>query len=348
MHTAPGILEVLITAFDSPRDPIVAAWGRQVPVLLHQRLAAAPGLRPRLALELDRPPNPLRPSEVLLEGQVRGGEQVTLSIRLSRGAGSHPILVREQTFRSRDLFARLDELAADVARALGARLPPRGANAPATSFMALRDYIRAIDLSEEPDLPLELEDRRRKLEWLLLAVEADPSFVPACDALIEAGLKAHQCGLVSEARKALELLSRLQPRDPRASFVLGELALIYGSVDEAAAHFKRCLSRDSNHPRASLRLGMIADEEGDREGAKEHFRTAGAGPEGSVEALMLLGILCAEDGEADAASAAWRKAAEIDPNGEAGIAARLELERGPAAETRKKRRLKPSRKKYFG
>ncbi len=181
--------------------------------------------------------------------------------------------------------------------------------------------MRAIDLTEEADLPLELEDRRRKLEWLLLSIEADPNFSPAADALLEAGLRAHEQGLVREARKALELLSRLAPQDPRAPYVLGELSLLSSSPDEAAGYFRRCLAREPAHRAARFRLGLLADEEGDREAAKLHLGIAGAGPDGSVDALLLLGIICAEEGDRRGARRAWSRAAALDPLGQAGVAA---------------------------
>jgi tetratricopeptide (TPR) repeat protein len=352
---APETLDLLITAFEAPRDPLVEAWGRQVPVLLHERLARVEGVRARLALDPPRGRAKLRPTDLLLEGAVSGGEEVTLAIRLLRGLDRETILERRERFRVRELFAKLDGLAADVARALGAQLPPAPAPGPKpTSFTTLRDYLRAKDLDEDPDLPLELEDRRRKLEWLLLAVEADPAFAPAADALLEAGLRAHESGLVREARSALELLSRLQPRDARASYVLGELALMDGSLDEAAAHFRRCLVRDPLHAGASFRLGLLADEEGDREAAKGYFKTAGEAKDGRVEALLLLGILCAEDGERELAGRAWAKAAELDPEGRVGLLAQQELDRAQGRTIRvveeKPARVKKrgARRRHFG
>jgi tetratricopeptide (TPR) repeat protein len=324
----------VIAAFDAPRDPVVAAWGRQVPALLHARLTALPGVRARLAIDTPRPRAPRAPGELLLEGTVEGGEEVRLVARLVRGAEGETLLARAESFSARELFRRLEALAADVARAIGLELPPPepARAALATSYTALRDWLRAIDLSEEPDLPLELEDRRRKLEWLLLAVEADPSFAPAADALLEAGLKAHERGLVRESRRALELLARLSPRDPRAVYVLGELALAHGLADEAAAQFRRCLARDAAHPGAAFRLGLFADEEGDREAAKGYFKTAGEAPGGRPEALLLLGILCAEDGERDLARRAFTGACRLDPEGKVGDLARFELTRAEPGE----------------
>jgi tetratricopeptide (TPR) repeat protein len=329
--------DLVITAFDAPRDPAVAAWGRQVPALLFERLSRAEGCRARLAL--DWPSLRRSVPQAVLHGSVEGGVQVHLRARLTAPGSIDPLLERSERFASAELFERLDRLAADVARALGAE-PPTGDPVLGTaSYPALRDYLRAIDLSEEPDLPLELEDRRRKLEWLLLSVEADPSFRPAADALLEAGLRAHEHGLVRESRKALELLTRLRPRDPRAPFVLGELAYLYGSVDEAQAFFQRCVARMPDHRDAQFRLGLIADEEGDRESAKRHFRVAGE--EGRVEALLLLGILCAEDGDRRAARAAWSRAASLDPNGQAGVAAERRLAT-LAASRRRGRRVRRS------
>lgn len=326
MIRAAAAPHLIITAFDAPRDPEIAAWGRQVPVLLYERLAQSEGVRARLSLEGAAPS---KAREAVLEGTVEGGAEVWLAVRLTSGTPPRAILERIERFPSGELFARLDKLAEDVARALGAEPPPVQAARGTASFPALRDYLRAIDLAEEADLPLELEDRRRKLEWLLLAVEADPAFRPAADALLEAGLRAHERGLVRESRKALELLARLAPRDARAAYVLGELALLHGSIDEAQACFQRCVAREPGHRDARFRLGLIADEEGDREAAKSHFRAAGAGAEGRVEALVLLGILCAEDGDRGAARDAWARAAALDPFGKVGLGAAKRLERPP-------------------
>jgi len=317
---------LVIAAFEAPRDPVVEAWGRTVPALLYRRLTSLAGVKARLAIDALRPPTPRGPADLLLEGEVAGGPQVSLRVRLVLGPERAPVFEREARFGARELFARLEALAADVARAIGLELPPRPlGTAPTTSYMTLRDYMRAIDLSEEPDLPLELEDRRRKLEWLLLAVEADPSFSPAADALLEAGLRAHESGLLGESRRALELLSRMAPRDVRATYVLGELSLAEGAPDEAAGLFRRCLARDPNHVDAAFRLGILADQEGDREAAKSFFRTAGEAPCARADALLLLGIICAEDGERDAASRAFARASALDPEGKVGDVARCKL-----------------------
>lgn len=322
IRTAP---DLVITAFEPPLQPEFAAWGRQVPVLLHERLSRAPGVRARLHLD-----GAVRvsPPQAMLSGSVAAGPDVQLFVRLLRGREAPPVLERAERFPSGEFFRRLDRLAADVATALGSEPPPRSEAFATDSLVALRDYLRAIDLAEDADLPLELEDRRRKLEWLLLSVEADPAFRPAADALLEAGLRAHEQGLVREARKALELLARLAPHDPRAPYVLGELAWLHGSPDEAAAFFRRCIAREPAHRDARFRLGLIADEDGDRESAKEHFREAGAGQDGRVEALVLLGILYAEEGDRAAAREAWSRAAALDPSCCAGLAG---LKRGAAA-----------------
>jgi tetratricopeptide (TPR) repeat protein len=327
---------LIIAEFTAPRDPAVAVWGRQVPAILHRRLAKARGLRARLWLE----PAPIASGwhDAVLRGEVTGGVDVMLALDLRRAPDAAAVFERRIRFRSSEFFQTLDRLADDVARALGAAPPPARVLHETPSFPALRDYLRAIDLSEETDLPLELEDRRRKLEWLLLSVEADPAFRPAADALLEAGLRAHEQGLVSEACKALELLSRLAPHDPRAPYVLGELAYLDSSVDQAAAYFRRCLARDPAHRDARFRLGLIADEEGDRRAAKLHLREAGAGIGGRVDALVILGIICAEEGDRAGARDAWERAAARAPAGVAGLAAHRRLERLDARASRHRRR----------
>ncbi len=249
--------EIVIEAFEAPAGSLAAAWARQVPTLLARALARAKGLRPRLRLEARamRPGEPRNGAIAWARGRVVAGAEVEIEVRVALGPAidDEPALARVLRFPAGELLPRLEGLAAEVCAAIR-REPPDAPDAPgalaSTSPHAIRDYVRALDLTDEDDAPLEAPDRRRKLELLLLAVESDPAFAPARDALLEAALRAHEKGLRREARAALGLLSRLAPRDARAPYVLGELALLDARPDEetARAAFARALALDPGGP----------------------------------------------------------------------------------------------------
>jgi tetratricopeptide (TPR) repeat protein len=290
-----------------------------LPAILHNRLAEVAGLRTRLDLE-----GSLRqhPAEVLLEGALSfapgsrsrpGVIGWTIQLREAEG---EPLLTRGERFQPTALFRKIEQLACDVAQALGLKMARRVTGRGPRTFVAIRDYLRATDL-DDGRVPLELEDRRLALEWLLLSVEADPSFRPARDALLESVLRAHEAGLHGEARRSLYMAARLSPRDARVPFVHGELAWLDGMTDEAVAAYRRCLRLEPGHGDAHFKLGLLMDREGDRGAAKQHFKAAGR--RGCVEALLLYGILCAEDGERRKARSAWARAEVIDPSALAGL-----------------------------
>jgi Flp pilus assembly protein TadD len=381
-----GAVRVVVEVFDAPPGPAMAAWARQVPTLLHRRLALVPGIRPRLWLEGNGSGNGHGHAgggepAARLRGRVEAGpfgiappvparngtrerSTVHLDVLLTRGTNGHErlLLSRSLRFPAGELLPRLAGLAVEVSAALGVDVAgAAGAGEPAAraaSAVAIRDYLRAIDLTDDEGEPLEAMDRRSKLDLLLLAVEADASFEPARDALLEAALRAHEKGLRREATKALNLLARLAPGDPRAPYVLGELAFQDDRWDEAAAFFRRCLARAPEHVGAHQRLGVLAWWDGDRDAARDHLRAAarfdeivaadgsaacavdgggngGAEPRGevdgaSLEALFLLGVLFAEEGETALARAAFARVAALDPEGRRGpasIAARRQLRR---------------------
>ncbi len=133
-----GAPRLLIASFDAPREPEVAAWGRQVPAVLHERLSQARGLRVRLWPE----PGPVGgaiPREALLTGEVDAGTEVAIGLRLLGPGRADPVYERLARFPVRSFFASRDRLADDVARALGASPPPPRAVRETGSFPALRD-----------------------------------------------------------------------------------------------------------------------------------------------------------------------------------------------------------------
>lgn len=213
--------------------------------LLHGRLDRAPGWRVRL--DADGACSGANGCDAVLRAEVGAGETICWSVVLARGGtlrgdtplappggGAETVFDLRERFSFRELFARVDGLAAAAARALGSELPPLDPRPAPTRYLALRDYLRAADLMDGADAPLEAPDRRRKLELLLLAVEAEPLWRPAGDALIEAALRAHEKGLRREARRSLDLLARLAPLDPRARYVLDELDRLDGPRERTA------------------------------------------------------------------------------------------------------------------
>ncbi|GIW72416.1 MAG: hypothetical protein KatS3mg102_1958 [Planctomycetota bacterium] len=258
---AATVLRVL--ACRAPRDPSLAAWGRRLPALVHERLRQVQGLCCRLDLE-GTPRG--RPGEWLLAGRVavvpeRPSPAQTPRVLwqwwLVEAGAPAPVLERRLRFPPEALFASVERVAELTAQALGHAAPRPPACYPATgSFFALRDWLRAVDL-DDGHTELEEEDRRRALEWLLLAVEADPGFGPARDALLISALRAHAQGLRREARRAVRLGSLLAPLDARLPYVLAELLALDARLEDAARAYRRCVSVDPEHHEARRKLERL-------------------------------------------------------------------------------------------
>jgi tetratricopeptide (TPR) repeat protein len=119
---------------------------------------------------------------------------------------------------------------------------------------------------------------------LRTAMELDPKFEPAYRAF---GMFRVQQGLYEkDALEALETAVRLDPRDPRAQYWLGELHRATGDADSARPYFERAQQLDPDDPMVRLGLGRVLLDDGEIDQALADFDAVLGVAPGLVPALL--------------------------------------------------------------
>ena len=116
-------------------------------------------------------------------------------------------------------------------------------------------------------------------------------------------LKGNGAFAQQAARNALAL----QPNLHSARFLLGQLVLEAGQIDEARAHFTGLLDEPDFRAIALFGLGDVVRKSGDMEKAVEHYRAALALQPRQVRALQMLAGALASLGRENEAVAAYRQ-----------------------------------------
>lgn len=231
-------------------------------------IAILPPAPPGLALDSTR--TALRAGAALvISGSVsRRGESVRLDLRLTErrdGRIRHGIVVE-----AGDLFAAVDQATAELAEALGRRMPSAPLAHVSTASLA------AFESYERGERSRAMGDRVRAIEWLVDAIRADPTFALArlrlaqaigewdkatATAQLDTALRAadrlpeRERLLVRAERAMLEedpvresladSLVRLWPLDPNGHLLLGQALVWRGDFAMAARAFERAIMLDA-------------------------------------------------------------------------------------------------------
>ncbi|MBK7905855.1 MAG: AAA family ATPase [Gemmatimonadetes bacterium] len=231
-------------------------------------IAILPPAPPGLALDSTR--TALRAGAALvISGSVsRRGGSVRLDLRLTErrdGRIRHGIVVE-----AGDLFAAVDQATAELAEALGRRMPSAPLAHVSTASLA------AFESYERGERSRAMGDRVRAIEWLVDAIRADPSFALArlrlaqaigewdkatATAQLDTALRAadrlpERERLLVRAERALleedpvrevlaDSLVRLWPLDPNGHLLLGQALVWRGDFAMAARAFERAIMLDA-------------------------------------------------------------------------------------------------------
>lgn len=108
-------------------------------------------------------------------------------------------------------------------------------------------------------------------------------------------------GKMTEARKSLEKLEKLEPNNSDVLYNLGMIYSDTGNYNAAIERLQRCLKISPTHVNAQVALGLAYLRSGDSNKAETHFlETLGKDPE-NIYALQNLGGLYAKQKRFDEA-----------------------------------------------
>lgn len=164
----------------------------------------------------------------------------------------------------------------------------------AGTFLAVT-LLGASALAQPPRLPIPIR-----------GMTAEPT---AAEREFSAGDALLQRGEFTAARARFEAARRLDPRDPRPVFYLGEVAFREARYAEAEPLFREAVRLRATMAEAHAELGATLRELGRRDDAVASLRAAVRLSPGLGEAHLTLGLCLEDAGDVDGALTAYRAAA---------------------------------------
>ena len=145
------------------------------------------------------------------------------------------------------------------------------------------------------------------------------------------GVARMELGQYKEAAEDFNVAEKSQNPDDRLSATInrGRLDQRQGDFTGAEQEFTNALARDPKSFAASLGRGVAREAKGDLQGAAEDYLLCVKLEPSSAEANLRLGTCLVALHKVDLGRRYLQKAAEIDPDGDAGARARLELDKTP-------------------
>jgi len=282
----------------------------------------------------------------VLEGSVqRAGDQVRVTAQLVRADDGFQVWSQNYTRPLQDIFAIQDEIAADVAGALGASLLGQeravAGNVDTDNLTAYEAYLRGVE-QEAIFTYTSLEEAERHYEQ---ALALDPGFVDARLALARNYLKKRTTGMIDSEvlhERTRPLLDQVLADDPGNRQAQAYECVLTGRFNQGAlrtreaaeAHVKRCrdllaLVPTETFVRASVAGGLsfVFD---DHEGALELLRAGLLIDPLAPELHLEIGRISRVEGDLEAAERALLRAIELAPENPTayGLMADIERERG--------------------
>ncbi|MGE5048853.1 MAG: hypothetical protein ACM3PC_09810 [Deltaproteobacteria bacterium] len=247
-------------------------------------------------------------TEYLLHGSAELTDRVRIRILLVDSPQKHLALDHVVLRPRQELFAALDEAAAEVAHALGEE--PRREPWPTRDVEAYVAYLRGRDLSAAHEMGVAVPEPRRSFDPYLEAVRRDPDFADAQERLLALALSLAARGHAGAeaARSACCSLLALQPRAFKACLALAEIELLERNPRAAEERISRALAIEPGWAPAFERMGTSLLRQRRFGEAVGWFERALRGRKDDPAALQGLGTALAECGRVEEAMGCWRAA----------------------------------------
>lgn len=220
---------------------------------------------------------------LLVQGSLRrSGDQLRLTVQLSKTSDGYQIWSQRFDAQMRNLFALQDELTAAVLvslrQQLGAKFPELAAGKQMPKADAYDLYLQAR-FAFNQETPAEF---RRALELFLQSSVADPAFVPAMVGVAETHMRLAWYGLESPAKAApaaKSALSAALEREPESVSALCSLASTQAGWDwdwaAAGRSFERALAAGDGLATVHFHYGLdFLTPQGRLEEALDEMRKA--------------------------------------------------------------------------
>ena len=245
-------------------------------------------------------------TEYVLHGSAELTDRVRLRILLvdspERKLALDHVVLRPRS----ELFAALDEAAAEIARAVGEDAP--SAPWPTRDVEAFVAYLRGRDMSAAHEAGVRVPDPKKSFDPYLEATRRDPLFAEAQERMLALALDFALGGQgpVAVAREGCEKLLAIDPAAHKAHIALAEIDLAEGDPAAAEERLRKALALRPDWTPAFERLGTALVRQHRYEEAIPWFQKAIVERADDADALQGLAVALAECGRYPEAIAVWQ------------------------------------------
>jgi tetratricopeptide (TPR) repeat protein len=250
-------------------------------------------------------------TEYLLHGSAELTDRVRLRILLVDSPRKHLALDHVVLRPREELFAALDEAAAEISHAVGEEPPPFAW--PTSDVEAFVAYLRGRDMSAAHEMGVRVPDPHHSFDPYLDAARRDPAFAEAQDRLLALALDFALGGQgpAAAARAACEKLLAVDARAFKAHLALAEIDLAQGDPIAAERRIAVALALQPSWPPAFERMGAALSRQRRYREAVSWFERALAARPDDGEALEGLAAALVECGRMEKAVECWEKAVTL-------------------------------------
>jgi TolB-like protein/DNA-binding winged helix-turn-helix (wHTH) protein/Tfp pilus assembly protein PilF len=255
----------------------------------------------------------------ILEGSVhREGDRLRVTAQLIDGTSGYDVWSQTYNRTWQDLMAIEDDLARSIIASLrvvlSSDLAQRAAQPPTTHARAFDLYLAGLAKLHGPGGTASLEEAGESFRQ---ALAEDPKFALAYAGLCERyGLgydKTRDAALIKQAESACGEALKLDPSLREVSAALGQLYLVSGRYEQAAAIYRDAIRSDPDNADGYVGFGEALDAQHRSADAELAFRKAVDVEPTYWGAQNALGSFLFRHGRVSAAIATYRRVTELVP-----------------------------------